>query len=114
MPTRCFDRGQNVKTHRVFVIRGVKVDHLIRSPRWNVIQNVVDQAAVGINHSDTCPGLDVLENEIAKQRGLTCSRLPDDMKMLSPIGGGEAEVLLSLPNLAHAQNNDPAVVVLWL
>jgi len=77
------DRIEEVETDDAVGVRGVKINHVVRSMAWNTAQDIFDKRAVRVNDCDAVSVLEVGENHIPHQRGLTDAGLAKDCQMLT-------------------------------
>ncbi len=57
----------------------------------NPFEQVADEVALGVDHADANPGLDVLEGEIQQQRALAAAGGTGCPQVLPPVGLSDAD-----------------------
>ena len=76
---------QQIETNRVPLIGGVEIHDVIGPPGRNVIEQIVSEIAVRINHSDAATGFDVLLDERAKQRAFPRAGLANEVGVMPAV-----------------------------
>src|SRR5438067_1571393 len=67
-----------------------------------MIEKIVGEIAVRVDDPDTVTAVDVLEDEIAQERGLPGPGFADAVDVLPSIGTTKTEEFFSTPKIAHA------------
>ena len=62
-----------------------------------MFENVRRQVPVRVNDANAAPGLDVLQNQVAEQRGFAGAGLPDDIDVLAAGGDINSERNFAAP-----------------
>src|SRR5690606_34765057 len=96
------DPAEGVHADRMLRVRRVEVYDVLRAAARDVVEEVRRQVPVRVYDTDAPPGLDVLQYHIPKQRRLSGAALPDDVEVLPPVLGRQAEGALVAPFLASA------------
>src|SRR6266849_5529528 len=75
---------EDIGADRELGVGRVDEDHIVNAMLRYAKQNLVDEIAVGIEHSEANTLLEVLGDEIQKERALARARCSDDMRMPEP------------------------------
>jgi hypothetical protein len=86
----------------MFKVTWVEIDSLLSSGWRDVKKKVFSQIAVRIDEADSMALLNELEDEIAKERCFSRTRLPDDVGVIAGISQLETERHLAAPRLPHS------------
>ncbi len=84
--------GQDVESNRRLVVGRVNQHHIIDAFQRDTAQNFVHQITVRIKHRHAFTVLNVLPDEIEKQRGLARATGSDDVAVPYPLFGGQPHV----------------------
>jgi len=71
-----------------------------------MVEKFFGQVAVRVDDADALTGLDILENQIAKERRLASPGFADHVDVLTPVGTSKAERFSPAPNISHSRLND--------
>jgi hypothetical protein len=81
----------------------MEIDHVIRAPAGNVIEEIDGEIAMRIDDPDAMSSFNVLEDEVPEERRLARAGLSEHVQMLTAVGRGKAERLVASPSLPHTQ-----------
>src|SRR3989344_7265311 len=76
---------QDIKADMMVGIGRIKINYILHSMRWNSGENCFNIFPVRINHADPVAVLNILDNHIEHQYGLTSTGLSEQINMLAPI-----------------------------
>ena len=92
--------GKQIEADGEVNITRIEIHHIIRSVRWNVVQQFLRQVSVRINQTNTMSKGDMLEDEIAQKRRFPGTRLSDDVYVLPLVCGRYAKGPRTAPVLS--------------
>ena len=106
MPMVRRDIRKDIQANRKFQITGIKIDEVIR-PIWrNVIQEFFSQVTMRINEGNAVSQCNVLNNQIAQQRGFARTGFSDDVDVLPLVGSRNAERHARAPELSLSDDDE--------
>src|SRR4051812_18051370 len=82
---------QGIESNRVVQVSRVKVNEIVGSSRWNMIEQFLGQITVGIDQADAVAGGDVLHDQIPEQRSFSRACFSDHINVVTAIRRGDAE-----------------------
>lgn len=94
--------GEQIEPDGVVEVARVEIHGLLGAASRDVIEQLGCQIPMRINEADAVALLDELEDEIAQKRGLSRTRLADDVGVVACIAQIKTERLLAAPRLSHA------------
>lgn len=93
---------EDLQTDRALPQGRIKQNLTILVRNRDPLQQVADQVALGVDHADADPGLNVLEGEIQEQRALAAGGGAGCPQVLPPVALGDADrsplFVLQAPN----------------
>src|SRR5579859_7035642 len=97
--------SKQIEADRMPQIGRIEIGHVFDTSAWNVIKDFSSQIAVRVNDADTVARLDVLENQVAKQRCLTSAGFSNGVEVMSPIFGKKNKGHFLPPLLMNSQDD---------
>ena len=82
---------QEIEGNRKPRIRGIEIHQMIRPGAGNVIQKLLRQIPMGVNHANAMSKGDVLDNHVPKQGALARTRFSNDIQVMPQIGRADAK-----------------------
>ena len=76
---------QDVEAERAVTLGRVEQHQPILMRAWDSLEEIADQIALGINHTDTNAGLDVLQGEVHEQGAFAAPSRTDHPEVLAAI-----------------------------
>jgi hypothetical protein len=94
---------EEIEPDRVLQVCRIEVDHIVGPPAGDVVDQIMREVTVGIDHTNAMTGVDILKNEIAKKCRFPSAGLSDAVYVLAPIGTMKTEGLGPAPHVSHAK-----------
>lgn len=95
---------ERIQAHRILEIRGVEVSDMIRSVWRDAVEELFRYVSMRINKPHSTPLVNILEDEIPKQRAFPCTGLSDHVHMPPSLGSGDLDGLIIAPIYGRANN----------
>src|ERR1039458_988166 len=99
------DVRQHVQPDGEFEIARIEIYEVVGVPGWNVVQELLGQVAVGVDDANAVTKGDMLDDQVAQERGLAGPGFSDDVDVLSLVRDRYAKRLRLPPAVAFSDHD---------